>query len=195
MDFFNRIVRTSGLRINEGERVEAVQPFGEHFEVRTTRGSYRTRSVLLTIGRRGTPRRLDVPGEDQTKVVYRMIDPEQYRGQRVLVVGGGDSALEAACAIAQQPGANVVLSYRGESFNRAKLKNRQQVAEAQKSGRLIVALSSQVRKIGEWDVEIALRGKTYTLENDAVIVCVGGVLPTPFLESMGVEVETKYGTA
>jgi thioredoxin reductase (NADPH) len=195
MDFFGSVVRKTGLKIHEGERVESIRRVDDFFEVRSTRGTYKTRAVLLTIGRRGTPRKLDVPGEDQTKVVYRMIDPEQYRGQHVLIVGGGDSALEAACAIAEQPGASVILSYRGESFNRAKLKNRQRVAEAQQTGHLVVALSSKVKRIGEWDVEIELRGKTYSIENEAVIVCVGGILPTPFLESMGVEVETKYGTA
>jgi thioredoxin reductase (NADPH) len=195
MDFFEGVVRKAGLKVNEGERVESVTRSGDFFEVKSTRGTYKTRSVLLTIGRRGTPRKLDVPGEEQSKVVYRMIDPEQYRGQHVLVVGGGDSALEAACSIAEQPGATAILSYRGDSFNRAKLKNRQRVSEMQQSGRLIVALSSKVRQICEADVQIELRGKTYAVKNDAVIVCVGGILPTPFLESMGVEVETKYGTA
>jgi thioredoxin reductase (NADPH) len=195
IDFFAGVARKTRLKVNEGERVEAVTRVDNFFEVRSTRATYKTRAVLLTIGRRGTPRRLDVPGEDQSKVVYRMIDPEQYRGQHVLVVGGGDSALEAACAIAEQPGATVILSYRGDSFNRAKLKNRQRVAEAQESRRLIVALASTVKKIGECDVEMELRGRTFVIENDSVIVCVGGILPTPFLQSMGVKIETKYGTA
>ena len=195
MDFFADIARKTKLKINESERVELVTRVNDVFEVKSTRGTYRTRAVLLTIGRRGTPRTLDVPGEDQSKVVYRMIDPEQYRGQHVLVVGGGDSALEAACAIAEQPGATVDLSYRGSSFNRAKLKNRERVAEVQAAGRLGVALSSTVKRIGVSDVEIEWGGKTYAIDNDAVIVCVGGILPTPFLERMGIEVETKYGAA
>jgi thioredoxin reductase (NADPH) len=194
--FFEGIAKKTGLKINEGERVESVTRSGELFVIKSTRGTYTTRSVLLTIGRRGTPRTLDVPGEQQTKVVYRMIDPQQYKGQHVLVVGGGDSALEAACEIADQPGTTVTLSYRSGSFNRAKKKNMQRVAEAQESGRLRVALSSTVKNIGVHDVVMNWKDKTTgAIKNDAVIVCVGGILPTPFLESMGIKVETKYGSA
>ncbi len=89
--------------------------------------------MLLAIGRRGTPRKLDVPGEEQPKVVYRLIDPEQYRGQHVLVVGGGDSALEAAASIAEEAGTTVTLSHRSEAFSRAKMKNRERVEAAQQS--------------------------------------------------------------
>jgi thioredoxin reductase len=151
--------------------------------------------VLLAIGRRGTPRKLDVPGEDLPKVVYRLIDPQQYRGQHVLVVGGGDSALEAAASIAEEPNTQVTLSYRSEAFSRAKMKNRQRVDAAQRTGRLKVMFRSGVKRIGPTDVEIEQAGKRTTIDNDAVIVCAGGILPTPFLRSMGVEIETKYGTA
>jgi thioredoxin reductase len=195
IQLFEDIAETTGLQINSNEHVETITQAGDDFKVRSTRATYRTRAVLLTIGRRGTPRKLDVPGEDQTKVVYRMIDPAQYRGQHVLVVGGGDSALEAACAIADEAGTIVTLSHRSVSFNRAKPKNRQRVEEARKSGRLNVALSSSVAKIGVKDVEIRRGDEKFTIENDAVIICAGGILPTRFLESVGIEVEAKYGTA
>lgn len=192
--FFEGIVEKTGLKINAGERVETVTREGDHFEVKSTRTTYKTRTVLLTIGRRGTPRKLDVPGENQPKVVYRMIDPEQYRGQHVLVVGGGDSALEAASEIADQPGTTVTLSHRSESFSRAKLKNRERVKQAQEAGHLTVMFSSSVKRIGVNDVEVKWDDEARSFSNDAVIVCVGGILPTPFLESMGIQVETKYGT-
>lgn len=195
IDFFEGIVAKTGLKINEGERVETVTRAGDHFEVTTNRGTHKTRAVLLTIGRRGTPRRLEVAGEDLSKVVYRMIDPQQYREQHVLVVGGGDSALEAACEIADQPGTTVTLSHRSDSFSRAKQKNRERVRRAEEDGRLKVMFSSSVKQIGAKDVEVKWEGDTHRFANDAVLVCVGGVLPTPFLKSMGVEVETKYGTA
>jgi thioredoxin reductase/ferredoxin len=183
------------LKIKYGEQVKSIAQRGSAFEVQTTRGSYLAASVLLAIGRRGTPRKLDVEGEDQAKVVYRMIDPEQYRRRHVLVVGGGDSALEAAASIARQPGTTVTLSHRSEAFSRAKVKNREDVEAARKSGRLKVLLQSSVKRIGQHDVEIEQNGQRMQIRNDAVIVCAGGILPTAFLESVGIEVETKYGTA
>ena len=193
--FFAEQAEKNGLRVNEGERVEAVTPEPGGFLVRSTKGAYRTRAVLLTIGRRGTPRTLGVPGEQQKKVVYRLIDPEQYRGGRVLVVGGGDSALEAACEIAEQPDTVVTLSHRGDSFDRAKAKNRERLARAEASGQLEVMYSSSVKHIGADDVELKAGDTIRVIENDAVIVCAGGILPTPFLKSLGVEVETKHGTS
>jgi thioredoxin reductase (NADPH) len=195
LEFWRNAAQRTGLRINYRERVESVTQIGTGFDVATTRGRYRTRSVLLAIGRRGTPRQLGVPGEDLPKVVYRLIDPQQYRGQHVLVVGGGDSALEAAASIAAEPGTTVTLSNRSEGFSRAKLKNRERVEAARKSGRLAVLMQSDVRRIGTNDIELAQDGKQMAIRNDAVIVCAGGILPTPFLKSIGIEVETKYGTA
>lgn len=128
------------------------------------------------------------------KVVYRLIDPEQYRGQRVLVVGGGDSALEAACSLAETAGTEVTLSYRSAAFSRAKPKNRQRVDVAAAQGQIRVLLSSNVQRIAAERVELDQEGQRHEFDNDAVIVCAGGVLPTPFLKKIGIEVETRYGT-
>jgi len=193
---WNDILQREQLRVQTSERVEAIEPDGEGgFIVRSPKAGYRASTVLLAIGRRGTPRTLAVPGEELPKVVYRLIDPQQYRGQHVLVVGGGDSALEAAASIAAEPGTAVTLSHRSEGFSRAKLKNHQRVEAARKSGRLTVLMQSDVKKIGTDDVELAQGGKRMEIKNDTVIVCAGGILPTPFLKSIGIEVETKYGTA
>jgi thioredoxin reductase len=127
--------------------------------------------------------------------VYRLIDPDQYRGQHVMVIGGGDAALEAASSIAAETDARVTLSYRSEAFSRAKEKNRQRVDELAESGRLHVMMSSNVKMIQPDKVFVEQEGKLYQLHNDAVIVCAGGVLPTPFLKQIGIAVETKYGTA
>ena len=193
--FWQRAIDKTGLKVRFGERVEAIDRVSSGFVVRTTRGSYRSRAVLLTIGRRGTPRKLDVPGEDLPKVVYRLVDPEQYRGKHVLVVGGGDSALEAAASIAEEPNTTVCLSYRGEAFGRAKPKNRARADAAVRRGALTVMLSSTVKAIGRDSVQIDHQGRLLSLRNEAVIVCAGGILPTAFLQSAGIEVETKYGTA
>jgi thioredoxin reductase len=136
-----------------------------------------------------------VPGEDKTKVVYRLIDPEQYVNQHVLVVGGGDSALEAAVSIAEEAGTTVTLSYRSEAFSRAKEKNRKKVESAQKQGKLNVLMSSNVKHITDDKVVIEANNKELSIDNDAIIVCAGGILPTPFLKSIGIQVETKFGTA
>ncbi len=195
LEFWRQVERDTGFQARYGERLEDLsrEPDGS-FTVTTTAGMYRTRAVLLAIGRRGTPRKLDVPGENLPKVVYRLTDPAQYRGRRVLVVGGGDSALEAATSIAEQPDTTVTLSYRSEAFSRAKEKNRAKVARAEGEGRLTVMLESQVREITPDVVRLEHRGQPVEIGNDAVIVCAGGVLPTPFLKKIGIAVETKYGT-
>ncbi len=195
MDFWTGVVNDTGLKITHSERVDSISREGGHFRVTTSKGEYLAGAVLLTIGRRGTPRKLGVTGEEQDKVVYRLIDPEQYRNQSVLVVGGGDSALEAAASIAEEPGTDVTLSYRGDGFSRAKQKNRDRVAGLEQGGRLRVLLSSQVREILPDKVVIECDGAPNSYKNDAVIVCAGGILPTAFLKSIGIDVETKHGTA
>lgn len=191
---FEGIAEQTGLEVNFNERVEKITRASGGFEVKTPRGTYRTRAVLLTIGRRGTPRKLEVPGSEHEKVVYRLVDPEQFRNKHVVIVGGGDSALEAAFSIAEQPGSVVTLSHRSESFNRAKLKNRKKIEDADKSGRLNVVMSSVIHSISDDALELEHAGERFVIRNDAVIACLGGILPTPFLQSVGVEVETKYGT-
>jgi thioredoxin reductase len=195
LQFWKDIEARTGVRIRYRERVEAVAKQGAGFVVKTTRGEYTTNAVLLAIGRRGTPRKLDVEGEGLPKVVYRLIDPEQYEGQQVLVVGGGDSALEAAASIAELGSARVALSYRGDAFGRAKAKNRERVERARDGGSLQVILGSTVKRIGAEDVVLEQKGKSMRFGNDAVIVSAGGVLPTEFLRSIGVQVETHFGKA
>lgn len=195
ISFWEKVERKTGVKINYQERLETITAEEGGYLVTTSKQSYRTRTVLLSIGRRGTPRKLDVPGEELSKVVYRLIDAEQYRGQRVLVVGGGDSALEAATSIAEQDGAEVALSYRSEAFSRAKEKNRQKVADAEAAGRLRVYFKSNVKSIEDKNVQLDTGDEVVSLPNDAVIISAGGVLPTAFLKKTGIEVETKYGTA
>ena len=195
LEFWQAVERKLGLPIRYGERVESVERDGDGFIVHTTRGEHRAASVLLAIGRRGTPRKLGAPGEELPKVVYRLVDPEQYAGQDVLVVGGGDSALEAAVSVAEGGGREVTLSYRGDAFSRAKPRNRERIAAAERTGRLRVLLGSEVRRIEPRSVVIDCGGREVELANDAVIISIGGILPSEFLRKTGVEVETKYGTA
>jgi len=192
--FWQEAQRRTGLEINCNEQVLEVVSDGRGFTVRTTRAEYRAATVLLAVGRRGTPRKLGIPGEDLSKVTYRLIEAEQYAGRRVLVVGGGDSALEAAASLAEAD-ARVTLSYRGDAFQRAKVRNRQRVDAAVGGGQLKVLLQSEVKAITPERVAIVRQGRGLEIPNDAVIVNAGGVLPTEFLKSIGIEVVTKWGTA
>jgi thioredoxin reductase/NAD-dependent dihydropyrimidine dehydrogenase PreA subunit len=195
LEFWNGVVQKTGLQVAFRERMESIERSGDDFIVQTQRGSYRGKTVLLAIGRRGTPRKLSVPGEDSPKVVYRLIDPEQYKGQRVLVVGGGDSALEAAVAISQQKGARVTVSYRSEAFSRVKEKNRAALKEAQDAGRLRVLLQSTISRIEDDKVHLKYKDEDVAIRNNVVIVCAGGELPTPLLKKIGVMFETHHGDA
>ncbi len=195
LKFWTEACNGNGLNIQYRERVESIVQRDRAFVVKSTAGEHTAAAVLLAIGRRGTPRKLGVPGEDLPKVVYRLIDPEQYRGQEVLVVGGGDSALEAAASIAELGDTKVVLSYRGDAFQRAKPRNRERVQAAAESGRLQVMLGSQISEIRPSEILLQRAGRPLKISNQAVIVNAGGILPNDFLRSIGIEVETKYGTA
>jgi thioredoxin reductase (NADPH) len=195
LEFWKKVVASTRLAVRFGERMEALEPVDGGWEVRTGRGAHRARNVLLALGRRGTPRKLGVPGEELSKVVYRLLEPAQFARRRVMVVGGGDSALEVALAVEEVEGTDVVLCYRGEAFNRVKVKNRQRVETAAGSGRLRVMLEANVARILPEAVEIEQQGRTLRLGNDAVIVCAGGELPTPLLRRAGVAIEVHHGTA
>lgn len=193
--FWQDVVKETGLQLHFRERMEEVQAQGDTFIVTTNLGRYHARSVLLAIGRRGTPRKLGVAGEERPKVVYRLVDAEQYRGQAVLVVGGGDSALEAAIALADEPGTTVTLSYRSAGFSRVKPGNSQRLQTRVDAGRVQLMLQSQVESIEEAHVSLRTETGVLQLPNQAVIVCAGGELPTALLQRVGVHFETKHGTA
>ena len=194
MRFWKEAETESGIRINYQERVDAIDVDGDAFVVTSTKKKYRTRAVLLALGRRGTPRQLGVPGEELPKVVYRLLDPQQYAGKKVLVVGGGDTALEAALAIADAPKTKVTMSYRADAFTRAKLRNRELVKRASTDGKIDLKLQSNVVEIGRAHVLLEAKEHETKIANDDVIVCAGGVLPTDFLRRVGIHIETKYGT-
>ncbi len=195
LGYWQKVLERHPVRIRYSQRVERITPSQGGFSVVTSRGeNYPTRAVVLAIGRRGTPRRLGVMGEELGKVVYRLADPEQYAGRDVLVVGGGDSALEAAATLAEAGRcASIALSYRGEAFSRAKRRNRERVQTAEARGQLIVAMGSRVVGIEPHAVDIEINGCRHLWRNDAMIVCAGGEPPIPLLHEIGIALETKYG--
>ncbi|MFQ5654727.1 MAG: NAD(P)-binding domain-containing protein [Planctomycetota bacterium] len=160
----------------------------------TSDGPIVSRKMVLTLGRRGTPRRLGVPGEEAHKVLYSLVDASSYRDRAILVVGGGDSAIEAATGLANQPGNRVTLSYRKAGFFRMKPRNEERLKEYWEGGRMHVVVSSQVRSISSDSVELAIKEtidgreteRVERLQNDHVFVFAGGEPPYPLLKSMGI---------
>lgn len=187
------VVTTYDLPLHEHERVDSVLPNGQGFTVTTTQRILHACHVLLAVGRRGTPRTLGVPGEELPKVAYRLLDPELVHHEHVLIVGGGDSAVEAALAIAESPGNTITLSYRKGRFSRPKPKNVKRLQAAIEAGAIIAALHTQVARIGKDRVVLTGADGEQVLPNDRVYVFAGGVLPTALLTNAGIRIERHFG--
>ena len=186
LEIWEKLHADSGLDIRVGPRVTGVKGKRGDFTVETTAGSWRGRHVLLALGRRGSPRRLNVPGEDLAKVAYKLIDAEAYKGRRVLVVGGGDSAVEAAMGLAHQEGCSVTLSYRKPELMRIKQRNAERVAELIAEGRIDFRGGTNVKEIRAERVVLDGPGGPVILPNDEVFILAGGVPPFGFLREIGV---------
>jgi thioredoxin reductase/ferredoxin len=176
-----------GVQVRRGESVETIAraPDGA-FEIRSTVGTYRSQRVVLSIGTRGKPRTLQVPGENLPKVRSLLEDPDEFRGRAVLVVGGGDSACEAALALADA-GAKVMISYRGKGFNRAAPRNKSAMEQYAGEGRIKVKLGSQILAFDPESVTMALGdGSQKRYPNEATFVLIGADPPIQWLEKMGI---------
>jgi thioredoxin reductase (NADPH) len=196
MTLWSEIIETTGLEVQTEETVTAIERGNTGFTVRTSKQDYHARRVVLAIGRRGVPRKLGVPGEDQSKVAYSLREPEAYEGDRVLVVGGGDSAVEAALSLAEIPGTSVTLSYRKDRFTRIKPKNHERIEAAEQDGSVRLLWNTSVTEIGAEQVSYRdADGHDHALPNDQMIVFAGGELPTKFLKAAGVMIDTKFGEA
>jgi thioredoxin reductase len=154
----------------------------------TAGARYRARSVILALGRRGTPRKLGIPGEELPKVMYGLIEAEAYTDSAILVVGGGDSAVEAAMGLAHQRGNRVTLSYRGDALSRIKERNAERLGEAERSGRVRVVYRSNLREVRDRSVLLDVGGSLTELPNDWVWIFAGGEPPNAFLEKIGVAI-------
>ncbi|HET7379121.1 MAG TPA: NAD(P)-binding domain-containing protein [Gaiellales bacterium] len=192
LKFWDQVRREAKLSVRTQERVERVEQLAAGgFTVRSTRGAYPARSVVLALGRRGSPRKLGVPGEDLPKVMYSLLDAEAYTDARVLVVGGGDSAVETAMGLAHQRGNTVTLSYRKEAFTRIKERNAQRVRELAKSGKLKLLFNSQPVAIRPQAVVLEVAGQPRELLNDYVWVLAGSLPPNEFLREAGVQLGAR----
>lgn len=191
LQVWETIVANTGLIVHTGARVENITREGVMFRVETPVATYHARRVVLAIGRRGTPRRLGVQGEELDKVFYDIVEMEEFAGKRMLVVGGGDSAVESALGLANQKGTGVMLSYRGDSFSRIKERNRDKIEKAVDSGRVQVLFRSEVREIRPDVVVLEHEGTASILPNDYTIIRIGGDAPYAFLERLGVRIVQK----
>jgi thioredoxin reductase (NADPH) len=197
LDLWKDVVKKNSIEIRENSKVEAIVAEDDHYRVETMKGDkYTARNVVLAIGRRGSPRKLGVPGENLEKVAYRMLEPEMLEGHEIMVVGGGDSAIESALLVADRN--HVILSYRSEAFSRIKPKNQERIVEASVSGKVDVRFNTTVTEIGEKEVTLVSTSNPadkLTFKNDLVYIFAGGELPTQFLEKVGIGITKKFGEA
>jgi thioredoxin reductase (NADPH) len=194
--FWASVIARGDLTVRTGEKVQAIDREAEGtFRVTSTGGTFRARHVVLALGRRGTPRKLNIPGEELPKVMYSLIEADAYVDAKILVVGGGDSAVEAALGLAYQKGNQVTLSYRQAEFSRIKERNAQKLQEAIKGKKLRVLYESQPTEVREKSVLISVGGKVTELPNDWMWVFAGGEPPNAFLKKVGVAMGDQDLTA
>jgi thioredoxin reductase/NAD-dependent dihydropyrimidine dehydrogenase PreA subunit len=194
LQLWDDVLKKNKIIINEYEKVESIEKNnGNFFEVKTNKGVYASKGVILAIGRRGSPRKLNVPGENKEKVAYRLLEPELIKDSNILIVGGGDSAIESALLLSDEN--RVTISYRSEAFSRIKPKNFEFIIQAIDTNKVKVIFNSNVREILDDKVTIKIDGREnyIDIKNDLVYVFAGGILPTDFLQQVGVKITKKFG--
>ena len=194
-DIWNEALSKNDIEIIEKSKVDRIVPLENGtFKLIVSNGKeYISNKVLIAIGRRGTPRKLGIEGEDKPKVFYKLLDAEQIEGQDILVVGGGDSAVESAMLLMDQN--NVTLSYRKDKFGRLKPANRDKIKAAIDSGKINMVFNSNLKEVEKEIVHLSIDGEDemMSIKNDLVYVFIGGELPTRFLQDAGIEIQKRFG--
>jgi len=196
LELWENVLSKNEILVKENSKVEAIIPQNNIFKIITLSGEeYTAKKILLSIGRRGTPRKLNIPGEKSEKVAYRLLEPEIIKNKNILVVGGGDSAIESALMLAEQN--KVVLSYRSDAFSRIKPANNSRIIEAIENGRVSVQFNTNPVLINNDEVVLLnnKENKEFKIENDLVYIFAGGELPTQFLQKIGIQITKKFGEA
>jgi thioredoxin reductase (NADPH) len=192
LELWNKVLSENDISIKEQTKVEKIEYENNHFKLKTnTDEEFRTKKILLAIGRRGSPRKLNISGEDSEKVAYRLLEPENIQDKKIVVVGGGDSAIEAALSLAEQN--KVILSYRSEAFNRIKPMNREKINDAAEMGVLKVIYKSNLLAVDKDQVTMDIKNEKVNVKNDLVYIFAGGELPTDFLQKAGVQITKRFG--
>ena len=191
LSVWENILANTGVQVQTQERVETAVREGPLFKVVTTKGSYRAKNIVLALGKRGSPRKVGIPGEELAKVTYRLIEAGGYQNKDVLVVGGGDSAIEASLALSKASRNRVTLSYRGERFERARERNRKMLEEAEQQSRVRILRQSHLTAITPRAVRLEVGGEAIECANDYVFILIGGEPPERFLRKIGIEMVEK----
>ncbi len=185
--FWDMVLNRSDFNCETGAKVEQVSKSDDGvFTVKTANNEYRSRAVILALGKTGTPRKLGVPGEELPKVMYRLIEADHYINKKILVVGGGDSAVEAAMGLASQVGNKVTLIYRSAQFSRIKERNSKRIEEFMRNGKVEVLFETNPKQIKPESVVLDVKGATREIPNDFVWVFAGGIPPYDFLKKIGI---------
>jgi thioredoxin reductase/NAD-dependent dihydropyrimidine dehydrogenase PreA subunit len=196
LDLWKNVLAKNSITINEQEKVVEIIKQDNLFIVKTNHDHYTSRGIILAIGRRGSPRKLDVPGEERENVFYRLIEPEVIHEKNILVVGGGDSAVESAMLLADERN-KVTLSYRSETFSRLKPRNLERINDYIKKKKIKTLFSSNVKEILSDSVILSQNDSSeeIKMKNDLTYIFAGGILPTSFLEGIGIKITKKFGDA
>lgn len=193
LDLWTSVISKHNIDVREHSKVESVEKIGDYFQLQLITGEVlKSKRVLLAIGRRGSPRKLGVNGENTEKVAYRLLEPEFIENKKVMVVGGGDSAIESALLLADQN--EVSLSYRSDRFKRIKPKNLERIEKAIEEQKVKVLYNSNVLQIEPGHIEIKFAdAHVEKVENDLIYIFAGGELPTKFLSNAGIEIKKRFG--
>ena len=192
LDLWNEVISKNKLEIKENCKVENVIPLENgSFKVTINNGKdYLTNNVLLAIGRRGSPRKLNIKGEESQKVAYRLLEPERISNKKIIVIGGGDSAIESALLLKDEN--DVILSYRKDKFSRLKPKNKENILKAQSDNSLKIMFNSNISEINDSSIVINTKDEAQKIMNDLVYIFAGGELPTEFLKNSGIAISKRF---
>jgi len=181
------------IKVATNQKLQNIVRINGHFELHTDKATFTAKQIVLALGRRGTPRKLGVPGEDKAKVMYKLLDAESYSNEHILVVGGGDSAVEAAMGLARQTGNTVTISYRKSKFFRLKTRNEERIAKLIREHKIRVEFESNVLEIGDKEVRLALKEGEKIIPNNYVFIFAGGEPPFQLLQQIGIAFGARSG--
>ena len=182
-------INDANLPITEGVMVNEIKKKNDHFELKTNKENYKALKIILAIGKSGNARMLKIPGENLPKVYNRLFDPADAKDEEVLVVGGGDSALETVIATAEYA-KSVTVSYRKSEFSRPKEGNTEKLNNLVNSGKIKLMMQTEVKEIKENSVVLKdKKGDEEEIENSMVFVMIGKELPVEFFKRSNIKME------